>query len=600
MSWTKGRHALKFGFEFRRLNYQDNITFLYGDEYGDYFFFGDYTAVPGKKNTDVNSFADFLLGYVSDAQQAQNGPDGKPFGYHYGGFVQDQWRVLPNLTVNVGLRYEVNVPFDDETNQLGNFDRKYPGGRLVVQGNEGLALINPLWKASVGNTPFVTNDQVGLPRTLRNTYFANIQPRLGISYSPGHDNKTVIRGSGGIYSVPVLGAVLYSLLGVDTSYFADYPASATNLRVFPNPFQGSASIQAYPSYRRANQYDLKDPRIIQWNFSIDRDLGWSTLARISYTGSHTYNLIYSPDLNQVAPNTYGYSALTATAAQRQQNLKYPNFSEVLTRDNGPGAHYNALTFELNKRFSHGLNFTNNYTFAKNITNALGTAPSSAVPVGGQVDNGGNVQNYYDIKMDTGNAYYTPRHRFVSTFSYLLPFGRGQKYGANVSHGMNVLVGGWGITGVTLVQSGNWLTPYFPTGAADPSGTNPSQRSVKQQRPDCVAGNTGYIDNPTTSRYFDVSAFTIPASNIGRYGTCGPGILEGPGTVTFSMSAGKTFQFSERMGFRYEAQFANLFNVLNWDNPNMNVTSSSFGLVSQSQLGQQAGPRTIQMMLRLQF
>ena len=603
LSWVKGAHNFKFGFEFLRRSYKDQITFLSGDEYGDYYFTGAFTAAPGVKPGDVNGFSDFLLGILSDAYQAQNGPDGKPYGFHYGGYGQDAWRMRENLTLSYGLRYEINTPFNDETNQLGNFDRNYPGGRLVVQGQEGLSLVNPLWRAAVGNTPFVTNDQVGLPDTLRYTDKTNIQPRLGVAWTPGKQHDTVIRLSAGIYSVPVLGAVLYSLLGVDTSYFAEYPSSATNPRTFQNVFSGGGAGVSYPSYRRANQYDLKDPRVIQWTFSVDHNLGWNTLARASYTGSHTYNLIYSPDLNQVAPNTVGYAALTATPAMRQHNLRYPNFSEVLTRDNGEMDKYEALSLELNKRFSNGLTFSNNYTFAKNITNALGTAPNGAVPVGGQIDNGNNVQDWYNVAMDTGNAYYTPRHRFVSTFVYNLPFGRGQKFAGSVSRAANLFVGGWALTGVTLLQSGPWLTPYFPTSTSDPSGTNPSQRSVKQQRPDCLAGKTGYLSSPTAADYFDSAAFVIPGSNIGRYGNCGVGILEGPGTATFSMSAGKTFQVTERMGVRYEAQFANLFNILNKDVPNLNVGASNFGQITESQpvgLGQQAGPRTIQMMLRFQF
>ena len=120
-----------------------------------------------------------------------------------------------------------------------------------------------LRKAAVGNTPFVTNHQVGLPRTLRYTYWANVQPRLGFAWKPSGDENTVIRSSFGFYSVPVLGAVLYSLLGVDTSYFADYPSTLTNPRTFPNVFAGSGTLAPHPSYRRANQYNLNDPRVIQ-------------------------------------------------------------------------------------------------------------------------------------------------------------------------------------------------------------------------------------------------------------------------------------------------------------------------------------------------
>ena len=274
---------------------------------------------------------------------------------------------------------------------------------------------------------------------------------------------------------------------------------------------------------------------------------------------------------------------------------------MLTRDNGLMDKYEALTFELNKRFSKGLTFTNNYTWAHNTTNALGTAPNSAIPTGGQGDNGANVLNYFNVAADSGNAYFTRRHRFVSTFVYDLPIGRGRTYLGNSSRAADLLIGGWSVTGVTLLQTGPWLTPYFKNGAADPSGTNPSLRSVKPgQRPDCIAGQSGYVSNPTIAQYFNVNAYSIPASNIGRFGTCGVGILQGPRTATFSMSLGKSLHLTEQLTLRYEAQFANLFNITNYADPVMNVGSSAFGSVSQSQLVEQAGPRTIQMMLRLSF
>src|SRR5262249_15648736 len=156
---------------------------------------------------------------------------------------QDEWRVRPNLTVTVGLRYELNTPFDDETNQLGNFDRSYPGGRLIVQGLKGLSLVSPAWKNQVeglfGNVPFLTNARAGLPIKSRHIDKTKTQPRLGLGYK--FDSKTTIRAAGGIYSVPVLGAVLYSLLGVDTSNFAQFTSTATAPLIFPNVFpNGSA------------------------------------------------------------------------------------------------------------------------------------------------------------------------------------------------------------------------------------------------------------------------------------------------------------------------------------------------------------------------
>ena len=620
LSWLHNRWTSKFGFDFRRLNYRDNITFNLGDEYGDYFISGVYTCSGAEIATypDACGVAQLLQGDVDYGLQAQNGPDGKPYGHHYSGFGQTEWKVRPNLSLTAGLRYEVNAPFQDSTNQLGNFNYAVPGGQLVVNPNEN---INPLWKEAVGNIPWVYASQVGLGPGLRYTYWKNIQPRLGFAWSPANSHDTVVRASAGVYSVPVLGAVLYSLLGIDTSYYGTYaPTSATPILNFGNIFSGTPGVSSFPGYRRANQWNLKDPRVYQWNAAFDRNIGFQTLVRVSFVGSHAVDLIYSPNLNQVAPNTasytdpstgktvYGYAALTATPTLRQQNLKFPNFAEVLTRNNAPSDKYDGLSFEVNRRFARGLSFSNSYTLSWNKTNALGPAPNSAIGTGGQGDNGANVNNIYDITSDMGNAFYDPRNSFISTLVYELPFGRGKTYLSNISRGADLVAGGWSVTAITLLHSGLWMTPYYPSSVYDASGTDPVQRSVKQQRPDCSAGVSGYLSNPTTATFFNASAYNVPAhpvdasgtaEPIGRFGNCGVGILDGPGTATFSMSAGKTFHLNERFGIRYEAQFSNLFNLANWGLPNMNITGS-FGQITNSQQVGQAGPRTIQMSLRFQF
>ena len=619
LSWIRSRFTSKFGFDLRRVNYRDNITFNLGDEYGDYIISGAYTCSGAEISTypDACAVAQLLQGDIDYGLQAQNGPDGKPYGYHYDGFAQTEWKVRPNLSLTAGLRYEVNPPFQDATNQLGNFNYKVPGGQLVLNPGEN---INPLWKEAVGDTPFVLGSSVGLGPGMRYTYWGNIQPRLGLTWSPSSSHNTVVRVSSGVYSVPVLGAVNYSLLGIDTSYYGTYaPTTTTPILNFGNIFSGTPGVSSFPGYRRANQWNLKDPRVYQWNAAFEQNIGFQTLLRLSYTGSHTVDLIYSPNMNQVEPNTasytspaagqtvYGYAALTATPALRQQNLKYPNFSEVLTRNNAPSDKYDAFMIELNRRFGHGMSFSNSYTLGWNKTNALGTAPNSAIPTGGQGDNGGNVNNIYDITSDTGNAFYDPRNSFISTFVYELPFGRGKTYLANSSRAADLALGGWNVTGITFARSGLWETPYYPSTLYDSSGTNPHQRSVAQQRPDC-GGTSGYLSNPTTAAFFNVGAYNVPdhpvdaagtAEPIGRFGNCGVGILEGPGAVTFSMSAGKTFHLNERFAVRYEAQFSNLFNILNWGEPNMNITGS-FGHISNAQGVAQAGPRTIQMSLRFEF
>jgi hypothetical protein len=611
LSWTHDKFNSKFGVDFRRLFYTANITFIDGDEYGDYHSSGALgfcTSAEIAVYPDACGAAQFDAGYLDYATQAQNGPDGKPYDFHYDFFGQTEWKATKRLSLTLGLRYELNTPFIDQTNQLGNFLTNVPGGALLYNKGEK---INPLWAEAVGSTPFIQNGTNGqnYPAGLRFLDKSNIQPRLGLTFNPTARHDALIKASVGQYSVPVLGAVLYSLLGIDTSYYGVYVSSAADPLNWSNVFAATPGVGSDPGYRRANQFDLKDPRVTQWNIGYEQNIGDKILGRITYIGSHTYDLIYSPDLNQVAPNTTGYATGTSkiaslTAAQRAALLKYPNFNEVLTRANGPSDKYNALIIEANRRFNQGFSFTSAYTFTSNKTNALGTAPNSAVPQGGSGagDNGGNVQDIYDIHQDYGNAFYDPRHKILATAVYELPFGRGKQFGGNINQAENLLLGGWSTTGIFLFHTGEFLTPYFPSSVADPSGTNPAERSVPYQRPDCTAG-AGYLGSPSTAKFFDRSAFTIPASDIGRFGNCGVGVLQGPKTTTFSMSAGKNFAFTERFVLRYEAQFSNLFNIANWANPNMNVSSSGFGQITASQPfenGSQSGPRTIQMSLRLKY
>lgn len=591
LTWLRGAHSFKFGFNYSRLSYVDFLTFFNGDEFGEYFFTGVLTANPNPPPgppappPSGNDFADFLIGLPSVTAFAQNGPDTKPFASQYAWYGQDELKLSRKLTLTYGLRYEIHPPFNDETNQLANFDRFTPGGRVVVQNQAGLKEVAPIFAASIGSTPIILASQAGLPETLRRTYHGDWDPRFGVAWRPFGDNKTVVRASAGVYTVPVLGSVLYSLAGVATSNAPAFIQSGTvtptgvqySLR-FPNVFPtGAGGTSGIPDFRRANQVNLRDPRSIQWNASVERDLGWATLLRISYVGTHTTNLIYSPDLNQVQPNTVGYAAVAATRP-------FPNFNAVLTRDNGPSAKYNAGTIEVTKRFGGGINFQSSYTWAKNLSNALGTAPTTF-----SAENGPTTLNRFNIAADYGNVVFTHRNRFLTTFFWDVPVGAGKKYMNGAKGFANGALGGWSVAGVVLAQSGPYLTPTFS--GTDPSGTGVLVRGVTTtQRPDCIG----------TPSLANTSAFVAPANNIGRFGNCGVGILKGPGTGVLSMSLGKQFKFTERLGMKFESQFANLFNHPNPEIPPTNISSSSYGRSNAVQTGEQAGPRTIQFGLRVFF
>jgi hypothetical protein len=179
----------------------------------------------------------------------------------------------------------------------------------------------------------------------------------------------------------------------------------------------------------------------------------------------------------------------------------------------------------------------------------------------------------------------------------LPFGRGRRFGSDIGRGLDVLVGGWDVTGITLLQSGPFLTPFFSN--ADPSGTGTNIRGfTATQRPDQISD--GNIDDPTADAYFNRNAFDVPADNIGRFGNAKVGSLVGPGTQVFSMTLGKAFATGGTSRVRFEVAFSNLFNIENLDVPNTNVTSSAFGRVTNTQTVDQAGPRMVQFSLRYTF
>jgi hypothetical protein len=375
-----------------------------------------------------------------------------------------------------------------------------------------------------------------------------------------------------------------------TAAAVGFSNSLTNPFVFPNISSAASADTALPpgtlDFRRANQIDMRDPRTMQWSVTVERDLGWNMGARVSYVGSTTNDLIWSPDLNQVAANTLGYDAVKNTRP-------FTDWNVVTTRANDPRSRYDALGLELNKRLSAGLTVNASYTLARHLSDASGAVPTSFA-----AENGATTLDLFRGDADYGNVAFTRRHRFVSTFLYELPFGRGRRFGRGVDRGLDSLVGGWDVTGVTLFQSGPFLTPFFSNG--DPSGTGANVRGfTATQRPDQVG--EGNIDDPTVDAFFNPNAFLRPSNNIGRFGNAGVGILVGPGTRVFSMTVGKSFVMAGVSRLRFEMAFSNLFNLENLDIPgSMNITSSAFGRITQTQAVDQAGPRTIQFSLRFSF
>jgi len=584
VTWVNGRHSFKGGLDLEYVEYKDIISFFDGDDFGGYTFNGDYTGHP---------FADFLTGVPNQTRYAYGPVPTNPYATWWAFYGQDTWRPTSTLTVDFGVRYDLRPPMQDRTNQLGNFDPDFPGGRVIVPNEAALALVPDAVKRSLPNTPFVTAAQAGIPEALRDTDKNNVNPRLGVAWRPFGNNKTVIRGGLGLYTVPLYGSVNYSLVATVTSdvpvFFNSRTPGGGYAITFPNVFP--QALRAIPGggsqdFRRANQIDLQDPRTTQWTLTVERELGWQTGVRVSYVGNKTEDILVSPDLNQIHSNTQGYAALA-------NPRPFIDWNVVASRANGAHSRYDGVQFQVSRRVSRGLAIDGSYTIARQLSDAGGPVPGTFPS-----ENGPSLlDRFRSPDDDYGPLPYTRRHRFLTTFLYQLPFGRGRHYATDIGRGLDAIVGGWDLTGILLLQSGAFLTPGIS--GRDPSGTGANVRGFTSTgRPDQVGD--GNLSDPTVDRYFNRDAFVVPANNIGRYGNAEIGSLIGPGTEAFSMTLGKAFNVVGQSNVRFEAAFSNLFNIENLGNPNTTVTSSSFGRVTTTQSVDQAGPRTIQFSLRYTF
>ncbi|MBI3683185.1 MAG: carboxypeptidase regulatory-like domain-containing protein [Acidobacteria bacterium] len=582
--WNRGRHQIKAGFDVRWLRTTDNVSFFSGDDLGEYRFNGLFSG---------DAMADFLLGYPQRTRFANTGPDIDGDTWHQGYYVQDDWKVNSRLTLNMGIRWEYHPPFYDSTLQLANFDRDFAGGRVIVPNEKSLALTAPGFRASIGNTPIITAKEAGWPETLRFPDRNNWAPRVGFAWRP-FGNKTVIRGGYGVYYVTILGSVFYSLVGIHTSdtrtFTNSRSASGPPVYTFPNPFGTGIGVVAAvgnADFRRGNELHAPDPYAQQWNFTIERDLGWNTGLRVTYTGSHSLKLFASPDLNQVRVNTAGYSVAS-------RSRPYPNWAIVYSRDTGPSAKFNSMTVEMQKRFSHGLQFQSSWVWAKNLSNSTGSDGT-----GFAGENGSVPTDRFNLGIDYGNVGPTRRHRWLTTFYWDIPYGRGKPAGQGTEKLAQYIAGGWTLSGILLFQTGPYFTP-ITGGRTDPSATNVDSRA--NDRPDYAGTSYGNLDpsQRTLNVWMDRVAFTTTPSNIGRFGFAGPNALIGPGTQIVSTKLMKRLHIRETMYVQMEGSFQNALNHPNYAIPARNLAAANFGRITSTQGAEGAGARTIQVGMRLVF
>ncbi|MGA8501955.1 MAG: TonB-dependent receptor [Candidatus Sulfotelmatobacter sp.] len=628
LSWTRGKHTFKMGLDARRVRYYDLESFapvFNSDDFGDFIFQGTFTG---------NAFGDFLEGTPTSLFFAVSSPDVGGTAWQYGVYGQDEYQINSRLTLNYGLRWQVLPGFHEDGGNLANFDQRnnsivVPDQLSAYLEQQNIQASNVAFQQSFNAcnlaytalpcTNYVTASQDHVPQSLRNIYLRNFQPRLSIAYRPFNDTKTVIRAGFGIFTMTNLGPLSFNNSGNPTSALHTYSNSLTTngtpVIQFPNTAPPTVGVQ----YGRGGldqgvDPNYRDPQANQWNVTVERQLGKDDSLRVSYVGMHSYRLSITEDLNQIPASTTPYQT-TTSSPYVDPRAPYLNWFTLYSTFNAGEANYNALEVEESHKMSHGLYLDANYTFAKNLGDNQGDNPTAFA---GEVNYGVPIANRFDVRSDYGNVEGSRRNRFLLTGLYQLPFGQGRTF-LNTGGWKNAALGGWELTTVTLLETGPWLTPSISPGGCqvsplasgacptlsnglpetnDQSNTDVANRGA-YLRPDQISASL--YSGQSHAHYFNLPAFSPTPVGAGRFGNAGVGILQGPGTAAVSLGLAKVFPVSERVRVRFESTFTNVLNHTNFAPPATQIdVPATFGVLSAPQTAENAGNRTGQLALRVEF
>ena len=565
-SWFRGRHALKAGVQVGHHWVTDR--FLNNDLYGSVTFSNRFTKHP---------WADFLLGIPSSSSRATENMFEEEKRDGYNGFITDEFRPTPSLTLNLGVRYEYEPGWYG--NDMGMF---HPGLGKIVVPDDSMKLVSPLVPA--GYVQVIPASQAGLPKkTLVFGDRNNFAPRIGIAWRPfGPD--TVFRAGWGVFydlvprNLTVGGGSPYAITEPAYTNPKDSPTVILP-RVFPDTGTGGPSTITIPG---ATNTHLRTPYSFQYNLTIEHQR-WSTGFRISYIGTGTRQGEWGYNMNQPVPDTRPF-------IQKVNERPFPRYPNIFYYTNGAGHQYHAGTIQITRRTKGGLFLQTYYTLARDI---------------GDLDRNQSPENAYDRRRERGVWEDIPTHRWNATAIYELPVGKSKRFLGNANRALNLLVGGWEVNGIYTLQSGDFLTPAWT--APDTTGTAYTTSSTAPnvtRRPDILYNPNLPKDQRSLQRWFDTGAFTVWKP--GAFGTCSQGVIKGPGTNIMHATLAKNLVFHERFRLRAELAATNVLNHPNYSPPGLTITSAaSAGVISSvggTALGslEGAGAREARVRVRLEW
>jgi hypothetical protein len=534
---VRGKHIIKFGGEFDAGQVNGNFS---GYSDGSFSFNGDSTRDPQGSSNGVG-YADFLLGDVSSwsigiTPEAGGRLKTPEF------FIQDDYKVRPNLTLNLGFRYEIQPGWGEAQNRQGDFDPNLP--------NPSTGTLGAVWFAKGANG---VNPRTKIEQT---SYIA--QPRVGFSWQPMR-NWTV-RAGYGIYA-ELLGQNTYDgdeVLGISgtnsltetdslTQVFtlaqgAPQPIFTTTANLKPDSLNGQ-SVGYTP-------FNTKVPTIQEFQLDVQHEFAQGIIADLAYVGTVGRHIAQAADFNQVpAASLHLYNGNNSLAAYRP----FPQFQSLPTTIGEGASSYNALQARLQKQFTRGWQFSSAFTWSHTLDDGTGTGNGGAGALGDV------WQNSYNLKAGYGNSLLDQRLTFNGDMIYDLPFGQGKMF-LNQGGVLNSVLGGWRLSGLWQLHTG---TPFTPTLQNSLNGS-----LAGTAFPDRIG--SGKLSNPTLTKWFDPTAFKQPGfPGFGVYGNSGRNILYGPGWQQLDLSLQKHWAFplfGEKADVQVRVDASDLMNHANFGQP----------------------------------
>jgi hypothetical protein len=552
VTWVKGRHTVKFGL----------------DIYHNRFSLREDSGVNGSFNftggVSGSASADLLLGLASRFSQASAGTTAYFRSNLIQPYIQDDFRVSRRLTLNFGLRYELNLPVSEAQNRLLAF-RPGQKSQMVPAAPSGL-----LFQGDPGVDQIIRTDT------------NNWAPRLGFAWDVFGDAKTSFRGGYGLFYDAVLG-VIYTNTAVSLPFTVS--ASPPTVQSFANPwgtqnpFLQANSGLFFPIFSQLTVIDrnYSTPCSHQWNLSLERALPRSVVLTAGYVGTRGLHLPGTQVLNT------GVFAPGANVRNIDARRPFgPSFGQILNFMSELNSSYHSLQLSGAKRFSNGLTFLTAYTYGKAIDQGSFPTGRLAVRVGTLVQD----QNNYAA--ERGLANFDQRHRFTTSYVWDLPWLRGRK------DILGFVAGGWQFSGILTMASGQ---PFIVQ-----DGSDPNVDGVASDRPNVVRNPNLPASQRTLARWWDTGAFTRIPSGTNAFGNAGRNIVIGPNLRNFDASLAKSFRLRETANLQFRWEVFNVPNRPNFANPSggsptNDVSSPLFGQIQSTQANNE---RVMQLGLRLTF